>query len=79
MKKKSSTSTTPIGTFRTVEEAEDALRRQDFKWDARRDGVSQVAWYKGGVEVAMWRKNSGTLLFNIRASAVLAEKDLRNK
>ena len=66
MKKKSSTSTTPIGTFRTVE-------------DARRDGVSQVAWYKGGVEVAMWRKNSGTLLFNIRASAVLAEKDLRNK
>jgi hypothetical protein len=71
-------STTPIGHYNTVEEAEDVLRRQDFKWDKRRDTISEAMWYKGGVEVALWRKNSGTLLFNIRAERkVLAEKDLR--
>ena len=72
-----SISTTPIGTCNTVKEAEDMLRRQDFEWDKRRDVLSEVIWYKGGVEVALWRKNSGTLLFNIRGRKILSEKDLK--
>jgi hypothetical protein len=71
-------STTPIGHYNTVEEAEDALRRAGFKWDVRRDEVSHVVWFKGGVEQAMWRKKSGgTLLFNIRARTILAENDMK--
>ena len=71
-------STTPIGTFNTVEEAGDALWRAGFRWHGRRDEVGQVTWYKGGVEQAMWRKDSGTLLFNIMAKrTILAEKDMK--